>query len=80
MEDVWEDLPSQVRMQLEREAGSESKQELAASLLPGPVLRPEESIMLRVLRTDKAIQISTNSSRSLRLNLSPRRCLQLCSS
>jgi DNA processing protein len=56
-EDVWEDLPSQIRLQLEQEAGSESKPEPAASLLPDPVLRPEESIVLRVLRTDEATQI-----------------------
>jgi len=56
-EDVWEDLPSQVSLQHESGAGSESKPELAASLLPGPVLRPEESIVLRVLRTDEATQI-----------------------
>jgi len=51
-EDVWEDLPSQVRLQLEREAGDESKSEPVASLLPNPVLRPEESIVLQALRTD----------------------------
>lgn len=56
-EDVWEDLPSQVRLQLEREAGVESKSEPAASLLADPVLRPEESIVLRVLRTDESLQM-----------------------
>lgn len=56
-EDVWEDLPSQVRLQLEQEAGNESKAEYAASLLPDPVLRPEESIVLRSLRSDESLQI-----------------------
>jgi DNA processing protein len=56
-EDVWEDLPSQVRLQLEREAGAESKPEAMASLLPDPVLRPEESIVLQALRADESLQI-----------------------
>ena len=56
-EDVWEDLPSQVRLQLEREAGNESKSEPAASLLSDPVLRPEETIVLGKLRTDESLQI-----------------------
>ena len=56
-EDVWEDLPSEVRLQLEQEAGNESKPEAAASLLADPVLRPEESIVLGALRTDESLQI-----------------------
>jgi DNA processing protein len=56
-EDVWEDLPSQVRMQLEREAGVESKPEAAASLLADPVLRSEESIVLKALHADESLQI-----------------------
>ena len=56
-EDVWEDLPSQVRLELEQEAGVESKPEAAASLLPEPVLRTEESMVLKVLRTDESLQI-----------------------
>jgi len=56
-EDVWEDLPSQVRLELEQEAGSESKAEEAASLLTDPALRPEESIVLDALRTDDSLQI-----------------------
>ena len=56
-EDVWEDLPSQVRLELEREAGSESKPGENASLLADPVLRPEESIVLDALRTDESLQI-----------------------
>jgi DNA processing protein len=60
-EDVWEDLASQVRLQLEAEAqagaGSASKAEAAASLLPDPALRPEETMVLEVLRTDESLQI-----------------------
>ena len=56
-EDVWEELPSQVRLELEAEAPAESKSETTASLLPDPVLRPEESIVLEVLHADQSLQI-----------------------
>ena len=56
-EDVWEDLPSQVRLELEAEAPPESKSETTASLLPDPVLRPQEVIVLEALRTDESLQI-----------------------
>jgi DNA processing protein len=60
-EDVWEDLPSQVRIALEAEAraesGLESKPEAPASLLPEQVLRPQESIVLEILRADDSLQI-----------------------
>ncbi len=56
-EDVWEDLPSQVRLELEAEAPVESKSATTASLLPDPVLRPEEAMVLEVLRADAALQI-----------------------
>jgi DNA processing protein len=56
-EDVWEDLPSQVRIALEAEAGVESKPDVAASLLPDPVLRPEVAMLLEVLRSDESLQI-----------------------
>ena len=56
-EDVWEDLSSDVRLQLEAEAGLASKPEAAASLLPDPVLRPEEAMVLEVLRADDSLQI-----------------------
>lgn len=56
-EDVWEDLPSQVRVELEAEASVASKPEAQASLLPDPVLRPEEAMVLEVLRSDAALQI-----------------------
>jgi DNA processing protein len=56
-EDIWEDLPSQVRLQLEEEAPSASKQDPGASLLPDPVLRPQEAMVLEVLRADQSLQI-----------------------
>jgi len=56
-EDVWEDLPSQVRVELEAEAPAESKSEITASLLPDPVLRPQEAMVLEVLRTGESLQI-----------------------
>jgi len=56
-EDVWEDLPSQVRLELEAEAPSASGPALGASLLPDPVLRPQEAMVLEVLRTDESLQI-----------------------
>lgn len=56
-EDVWEDLPSQVRVQLEQEGGAESKPEITASLLPDPALRPEEMMVLQALRCDESLQI-----------------------
>jgi DNA processing protein len=56
-EDVWEDLPSQVRLELEAEAPPESRSATTDSLLPDPVLRPEEAMVLEVLRTDESLQI-----------------------
>jgi DNA processing protein len=56
-EDVWEELPSQVRLELEDGAPAESKSPSTASLLPDPVLRPEEAMVLEVLRTDESLQI-----------------------
>src|SRR5579863_341618 len=56
-EDVWEELPSDVRITLEDEAGVASKAEAPASLLPDPELRPEEAMVLEVLRSDDSLQI-----------------------
>jgi len=56
-EDIWEDLPSQVRQELEAEAPSASKPMAGASLLPDPVLRPQEAMVLEVLRADESLQI-----------------------
>jgi DNA processing protein len=56
-EDVWEDLPSQVRLELESEAPSASNAGPAASLLADPALRPQETMVLEVLRADESLQI-----------------------
>ncbi len=56
-EDVWEDLPSQVRLELEAESGFESKSDTQSSLLPDQVLRPQEAMVLEVLRSDESLQI-----------------------
>jgi DNA processing protein len=56
-EDVWEDMPSQVRLELEELLPHESKLETTASLLPDPVLRPQEVMVLEVLRQDVSLQI-----------------------
>jgi DNA processing protein len=46
-----------VRLELESEAPQESKSATTASLLPDPVLRPEEAMVLEVLRQDDSLQI-----------------------
>ena len=56
-EDVWEDLPSQVRRELDSMAPAESRSETTASLLPDPVLRPQEAMVLEVLSKDASLQI-----------------------
>jgi DNA processing protein len=60
-EDVWEDLPSQVRLELEAEdpawRDAASNGGTSASLLPDLGLRPEESMVLGVLRADESLQI-----------------------
>jgi DNA processing protein len=56
-EDVWEELPSQVRIELEAAAQSASRSPSTASLLPDPVLRPHEAIVLEALKADRSTQI-----------------------
>ena len=56
-EDVWEELPSHIRLDLEAETGFESRTESQASLLPEQVLRPQEAMVLEVLRADESLQI-----------------------
>jgi DNA processing protein len=46
-----------VRLELEAEAPVESKSGATASLLPDPVLRPQEAMVLEVLRSDESLQI-----------------------
>ena len=56
-EDVWEDLSSQVRLELEAGGPVESKPDAQASLMADPVLRPQEAMVLEVLRCDESLQI-----------------------
>ena len=60
-EDVWEDLPSQVRLELDTALGAEeqiaSAGHPAASLFTEPVMRQQESVVYRLLRHDEAMQI-----------------------
>jgi DNA processing protein len=56
-EDVWEELPSEVRRDLEEKAGVESNPGGPASLLPDPAMRPEEALVLDVLRADASLQM-----------------------
>lgn len=56
-EDVWEALPSQVRLQLESAQDSASNSELPASLLPEPTLRPQEAMVLEQLQPDTSTQL-----------------------
>jgi len=63
-EDVWETLPSQVRIELESGWGAESNSEAGASLSSGPgsgpvqmPLRGREAIVFDVLRQDAALQM-----------------------
>lgn len=68
-EDVWEDLPSQVRIALEDEALLESKETPAASLIPGtlfevkpfalPPMREQESLVYVELRHDEPMQVDS---------------------
>ncbi len=56
-EDVWEELPSQIRLQLEEELGFASPAGDAASLVPEPPLREHEKHVLGVLCHDEAVQL-----------------------
>jgi len=50
-----------VRLELEGEARVESGGTAAASLLPEPALRPQEAMVLEVLRADESAVKSTRS-------------------
>jgi DNA processing protein len=56
-EDVWEELPTQIRLQLEEELGFASSGGPAASLLPDPPLEEHEKLVLNELRHDEAVQL-----------------------
>jgi DNA processing protein len=56
-EDMWEELPTQIRLQLEEELGFASPADLAASLLTEPPLEEHEKLILGTLRHDEAVQL-----------------------
>jgi DNA processing protein len=56
-EDVWEDLPSQVRLEIESEWELASKGQPAASLFEEAPLPPAETRVMSVLRHDEALQL-----------------------
>jgi DNA processing protein len=56
-EDVWEELPADVRLALTPEAGVESPGAQTASLFEEPSLSPHEKKIYRVLRADEAMHL-----------------------
>ena len=56
-EDVWEDLPSEVRLELEAEAGGESKPGGTASLFIDIPLPENERMVLERLKHDSSVQL-----------------------
>lgn len=56
-EDVWEDLPSQVRLQLEEELGFASPGDPGASLVEQTPLQEHEKLVMQALRHDEAVQM-----------------------
>src|ERR1700690_1353148 len=56
-EDVWEELPVEIRLALEPAKGDESPGEGTASLFSDEALGPHEKKILRVLKADEATQI-----------------------
>jgi DNA processing protein len=56
-EDVWEDLPTHIRMELEQSEGFASTEGSEASLFEESPLPPAEARVLSVLRMDEALQM-----------------------
>src|SRR3984957_10482531 len=56
-QDVWEELPTQVRLQLEGELGFASPAEQAASIVEELPLQEPEKVVLSALRHDEAVQL-----------------------
>jgi DNA processing protein len=56
-EDVWQELPTQVRLQLEGELGFASQPEQAASIVQELPLQEPEKIVLNALHHDEAVQL-----------------------
>ena len=56
-EDVWEDLPTEVRLALTPPVSPESQSSSAASLFPDNGLPPHEKLLLSLLKADEATHI-----------------------
>ena len=56
-EDVWEDLPTEVRLALTPPVSPESQSASAASLFPDDGLPPHEKLLLSLLKADEATHI-----------------------
>ena len=56
-EDVWEDLPAEVRLALTPSTSSESSDDSSASLFPDQALPPHEKRILGLLKADEATHI-----------------------
>ena len=56
-EDIWEELPTQIRMELEQREGFASTEASEASLFEESALPPAEARVLGVLRMDEALQM-----------------------
>ena len=56
-EDVWDDLPAEVKLTLTPAASPESGKESSASLFPDEGLPPHEKKILSLLEADEATQI-----------------------
>jgi len=56
-EDVWEELPSDVRLKLEAERPAESQTPTTASLFDGAALSPHEKKIYALLRADESTHI-----------------------
>jgi len=56
-EDIWEELPAQVRLSLQPEGGNESQAEQTASLFGEAELAPHEKKIFALLKADEATHI-----------------------
>ncbi|MGC2398699.1 MAG: DNA-processing protein DprA [Acidobacteriaceae bacterium] len=56
-EDVWQELPTQVRLQLEQELGFASSADHPASIVGELPLQEPEKVVLNALRHDEAVQL-----------------------
>lgn len=77
-EDVWEELPADVRVTLTPEGATESQAGQTASLFEEPSLSPHEKKIYKVLKADEATHLDEASSRNSSRSCPPRRFLPRC--